>query len=205
MEIIFLPCQEERKLKSYYQRALDNATELYIVSAYLTHWENDYPLSKHCKTFRLIVGKDFGITRKQACRDVMKWLPNHRRAQFLVAEYIDGFHPKANYLVHQGAIEGEVAELPQLKYPATPLAGSEQFLAPISGILVHRANIGDLIQIGQPLFDIIDPVTDEHITVHSNTEGIFYMRRDVRFARLGDPLGRVTGKTAQRSGKLLSA
>jgi HKD family nuclease len=97
MEIIFLPCQIEKKLQSYYQRALDNATELYILSAYLTHWENDYPLTIHCKTFRLIVGKDFGITRKQACRDVMKWLPNNRRAQFLVAEYIDGFHPKVMF------------------------------------------------------------------------------------------------------------
>ncbi|UUZ77410.1 phospholipase D-like domain-containing protein [Polaromonas sp. P1(28)-13] len=38
-----------------------------------------------------------GVTRKHACQDVMRWLPNERRGQFLVAEDIDGFHPKAMF------------------------------------------------------------------------------------------------------------
>ena len=95
--------------------------------------------------------------------------------------------------------------LEKLKCAATELAGSEQFYAPVSGILVHRANIGDSIRAGDPLFDIIDPLTDETTTISSKTDGIFYMRRAIRFVTAGAPLGRVTGTKPLRTGVLLGA
>lgn len=110
-----------------------------------------------------------------------------------------------DYLVWRKAIKLDVKPLPALLSPATPLAGSEQFYAPVSGILIHRAKIGDTIRVGQALFDIVDPLTDETTTLVSNTEGVFYMRRAIRFVTAGAPLGRVTGKTAFRTGVLLGA
>jgi uncharacterized protein len=110
-----------------------------------------------------------------------------------------------DYLIHCGALRGEARPLPALPTPATPLAGSEQFYAPASGILVHRAKIGDTIAVGQALFDIVDPLTDETTTIHSNTAGVFYMRRAIRFVTTGAPLGRVTGAKAIRTGVLLGA
>jgi uncharacterized protein len=110
-----------------------------------------------------------------------------------------------DYLVWRKAIELDVKPLPALLTPATPLAGSEQFYAPVSGILVHRAKIGDTIRVGQALFDIVDPLTDETTTLCSNTEGVFYMRRAIRFVTAGAPLGRVTGEKAFRTGVLLGA
>jgi uncharacterized protein len=110
-----------------------------------------------------------------------------------------------DYLVWRKAIQGEVKPLPPLLTPATPLAGSEQFYAPVSGILVHRAKIGETIRVGQALFDIVDPLTDETTTITSNTEGVFYMRRAIRFVTAGAPLGRVTGSRAFRTGVLLGA
>ncbi|MFM0027648.1 M14 family metallopeptidase [Paraburkholderia madseniana] len=110
-----------------------------------------------------------------------------------------------DYLVWRKAIKLDVKPLPALLAPATPLAGSEQFYAPVSGILIHRAKIGDTIRVGQALFDIVDPLTDETTTLVSNTEGVFYMRRAIRFVTTGAPLGRVTGKTAFRTGVLLGA
>ncbi|EAY71146.1 Succinylglutamate desuccinylase/aspartoacylase [Burkholderia dolosa AU0158] len=98
-----------------------------------------------------------------------------------------------DYLVWRGAVRGERAPLPPLAAPATPLAGSEQFHAPTSGILVHRAPIGATIRAGDPLFDIVDPLTDTVTTVTSRTDGVFYMRRAIRFVTAGAPLGRVTG------------
>jgi uncharacterized protein len=109
------------------------------------------------------------------------------------------------FLRARGAVRGPAKPLPPLVHEATPLAGSEQFYAPASGILVHRAATGDLIRAGDPLFDIVDPLTDETITVHSNTEGIFYMRRAIRFVTTGAPLGRVTGTRPIRTGVLLGA
>ncbi|TON32090.1 hypothetical protein CGH58_25575, partial [Vibrio parahaemolyticus] len=54
-------------LSETYASAFSNAKELYVVSAYLTEWDSSLVLNKHCENFRLIVGKDFGITRKDAC------------------------------------------------------------------------------------------------------------------------------------------
>ncbi|MGH8781718.1 succinylglutamate desuccinylase [Paraburkholderia sp.] len=109
------------------------------------------------------------------------------------------------FLRARGAIRGEAKPLPPLRAPATPLAGSEQFYAPVSGIVVHRAQIGDTIRAGDPLFDIVDPLTDETTTLHSHTDGVFYMRRAIRFATAGAPLGRVTGARPIRTGVLLGA
>ncbi|MBW0446143.1 succinylglutamate desuccinylase/aspartoacylase family protein [bacterium M00.F.Ca.ET.228.01.1.1] len=110
-----------------------------------------------------------------------------------------------DYLAWRKAVVREAKPLPPLPTAATPLAGSEQFYAPVSGILVHRAKIGDKISVGQPLFDIVDPLTDETTTLTSNTEGVFYMRRAIRFVTAGAPLGRVTGARPFRTGVLLGA
>jgi uncharacterized protein len=110
-----------------------------------------------------------------------------------------------DYLIHRGSISGTAKPLPTLRFPATPLAGSEQFYAPVSGILVHRARIGDRIRVGDPLFDIVDPLTDRITTVTSHNEGVFYMRRAIRFVTAGAPLGRVTGERPVRTGMLLGA
>ncbi|MFM0592361.1 MULTISPECIES: succinylglutamate desuccinylase/aspartoacylase family protein [Paraburkholderia] len=110
-----------------------------------------------------------------------------------------------DYLAWRKAIRREVKPMPALLSPATPLAGSEQFYAPVSGILIHRAKIGETIRVGQALFDIVDPLTDETTTISSNTEGVFYMRRAIRFVTTGAPLGRVTGTRPFRTGVLLGA
>jgi uncharacterized protein len=110
-----------------------------------------------------------------------------------------------DYLTRRGALRGEPKALPALLMPATPLAGSEQLYAPASGILVHRAEIGATVRAGEPLFDIIDPLTDATTTVVSRNEGVLYMRRAIRFVTAGAPLGRVTGTEPLRSGMLLSA
>lgn len=86
---------KENSLYSQYAKAFSNAVELYVVTAYLTEWDDSLKLNAGCKKLRIIAGKDFGITRKKACESVMKWLPARKKACFLVADYIDGFHPKA--------------------------------------------------------------------------------------------------------------
>jgi HKD family nuclease len=92
--ILHLP-NEKGILSEYYRQAFNAATELFIVTAYLTDWDESLELNSGCRGFRLVIGKDFGITRKAACEAVMRWLPSKRKSQFLVADLIDGFHPKA--------------------------------------------------------------------------------------------------------------
>jgi len=108
-----------------------------------------------------------------------------------------------DYLVHRGVIGGEPRELPPLLYPATPFAGSEIFIAPVCGILVHRAEVGAMLKAGDPVFDIVDPITDEVTTLSSQNDGVFYMRRGIRFVTAGAPLGHVSGATPFRTGVLI--
>jgi hypothetical protein len=95
MDLILHPSEANGRLSELYQRAFANAVELLIVNAYLTEWDSSRVLNADCRHFRMIIGKDFGITRKAACRAVMNWLPPYLKAYFLVAGQIAGFHPKA--------------------------------------------------------------------------------------------------------------
>ncbi|EKS66338.1 MULTISPECIES: succinylglutamate desuccinylase/aspartoacylase family protein [Caballeronia] len=110
-----------------------------------------------------------------------------------------------DYLIARGVIEGEAKDAPPLAQAATPLAGSQQLTAPASGIVVYRAKVGARLQAGDPVFDIVDPVTDSVTTVTTANGGVFYMRRAVRFVYAGAPMGRVTGEKAIRSGVLIGA
>ena len=92
---LFLQPDRELKLLQCYRRAFEKAVELFIVSAFLTEWNSSFVLNPHCRRFKLIIGKDFGITRKKACEEVLRWLPPERKSTFLVADGISGFHPKA--------------------------------------------------------------------------------------------------------------
>jgi hypothetical protein len=85
----------DRELSRYYRRAFKNAVELFAVTAYLTDWDTSLKLNPKCRSFLMIVGRNFGITRKAACEKVMRWLPRQRKVQFMVADGISGFHPKA--------------------------------------------------------------------------------------------------------------
>ena len=87
--------QEDAGLRAVYAKAFREATELYLVSAYLTAWPDGLRLNKACKSLTIIIGKDFGITREAACKSVLDWLPKKFLSDFLVADGIAGFHPKA--------------------------------------------------------------------------------------------------------------
>ena len=95
MELFLHDSNSKSDTSKIYDRAFLKSTELYIVTAYLTVWDKKIKLNSQCKSFRVIIGKDFGITRKKACLDLLKWLPADRKHQFLVADHINGFHPKA--------------------------------------------------------------------------------------------------------------
>jgi HKD family nuclease len=95
MNLLLHTPDSDSELADHYRRAFNHAAELFIVTAYLTEWDASLKLNSGCRRFRLIIGKDFGITRKAACETVMRWLTPKRKSQFMVADLIAGFHPKA--------------------------------------------------------------------------------------------------------------
>ncbi|AZE71579.1 Succinylglutamate desuccinylase/aspartoacylase [Pseudomonas synxantha] len=109
-----------------------------------------------------------------------------------------------DYLIHFGAITGDVAPLPALAYPATPLAGVEPVTTPGGGLLVFSALPGQYLQAGQLIAEIIDPITDRVTPVHCQHAGLLYARSLRRMATAGMVISHIAGTQAYRSGYLLS-
>jgi len=94
MQIILNPNVEGKSLKDYYAEALMEGDEVLIVTAYLTNWNISNKLSRKCNEFCFVIGTDFGITKKTACFNVLKWLPDSFKNDFCAADFTTGFHPK---------------------------------------------------------------------------------------------------------------
>ncbi|WP_050452254.1 succinylglutamate desuccinylase/aspartoacylase family protein [Candidatus Burkholderia verschuerenii] len=110
-----------------------------------------------------------------------------------------------NYLIHRGVIDAPVPEQPPLEFPATPLAGAEPIVAPASGVLVFRAQVGAYIEAGTAIADVVDPLSDTVTTLTCTTSGVMYARHITRFATAGLEVARIAGAKAYRTGSLLSA
>lgn len=96
MTQIFLNPEDNISLQKVYTKVFQEADEIYLATAFLTEWSfNDVKLG-NCKQFVAIVGTHFGLTKKKACRDLMKWLPPSLRSHIYAFpfEQQSTFHPK---------------------------------------------------------------------------------------------------------------
>ncbi|WJF92094.1 M14 family metallopeptidase [Paraburkholderia bonniea] len=109
------------------------------------------------------------------------------------------------YLTQREVISGTAAPLPELEFAATPLAGVEPLIAPCSGVLVFRAPLGVWLEAGEPIADIVDPLSDQVVTLKSSVAGVMYARHIARLATTGMEVARIAGTQAFRTGSLLSA
>jgi predicted deacylase len=107
------------------------------------------------------------------------------------------------YLTHRGVIDGTAVPLPPLECAATPFSGTESLLAPMSGVLVFRAPVGERVEVGEPIADIVDPLTDRVVTIASGVAGVLFARQRTRFATAGMVVAWVVGAEPLRSGSLL--
>lgn len=109
-----------------------------------------------------------------------------------------------NYLTQRGAIEGQAPPLPSLLNAPTPLAGVEPVISPVGGLIVFCAQVGDDVEPGQIVAEIIDPITDRVTPVACVHKGLLYVRSVRRMATAGMTIAHVAGATAYRQGYLLS-
>lgn len=111
------------------------------------------------------------------------------------------------YLEVSGVVRGAAdaaSALPPLRCEPTPLAGSIPLVAPHGGIVVFLLRPGTVVQAGQPLIDLIDPLSGAVTTLTSPVDGLFFARDLRRSALAGMSLGKVAGRQALRQGPLLS-
>ncbi|HLD67958.1 MAG TPA: peptidase M14, partial [Pseudomonas sp.] len=87
---------------------------------------------------------------------------------------------------------------------ATPFEGAEFAYAPHAGVVSFLQPVGARVRVGDPLFEVMDPLDDRHTTVRASTEGVLYVRERLRFAQPGLWLAKVAGHVPIRHGRLLS-
>ena len=88
---------------------------------------------------------------------------------------------------------------------ARPLAGSFPVVAPVGGVLVFIAAIGQELRAGDTVAEVIDPVSGSVTTLPAPVDGLLYARESKRLAVAGMRVAKVAGHVALRTGKLLSA
>jgi predicted deacylase len=108
------------------------------------------------------------------------------------------------FLMHRGVVLGTAPSLPNLPFAATPLSGSALVVAPGSGVIVFRTEVGVWLDAGAPVADIVDPLADTVVTIPAPVSGVLYARHLSRFASAGMVIGHVAGAEPLRTGALLS-
>lgn len=88
--------QQPELLRQVYKSAFQRAEEICLATAYLTDWDAPCRLNQRCTRLTFLVGTDFGLTRKKAMSNVLKWIPKSILFSFFgaVLPQKGGFHPK---------------------------------------------------------------------------------------------------------------
>jgi predicted deacylase len=111
-----------------------------------------------------------------------------------------------NFLQHLQLLRcGPVPAVPPGLCQATPLAGSQTLTAPAAGLVVFAAHIGQHVQVGELVAEVINPVDNQTHDVRAAVAGIFYARIRDRYITTGGELGKIAGATPFRTGELLGA
>lgn len=75
-------------------------------------------------------------------------------------------------LTHFGFLDGEITLERQ-----TRAAGFEQYSSPVGGLVKFHASLGDRVDDGDPMFDVLSPFGEVEATVTADSEGIFWRTR----------------------------
>ena len=96
MSSIYLSPTSVDQLGNVYNKAVSQATDLIITTAFLTEWPISKALCDNCKSLLVLIGTDFGLTRKNALKQLVKWVPNDKGSCILAVPTKTGgcFHPK---------------------------------------------------------------------------------------------------------------
>lgn len=94
-ELLLNPIDADR-MAAVYKVAATKSTDLLVATAFLTEWPIKVKLNKGCNSLLILIGTDFGLTRKNALHKLLTWIPPEKKSNVLaVPRFAEGsFHPK---------------------------------------------------------------------------------------------------------------
>ncbi len=110
-----------------------------------------------------------------------------------------------DYLRLQGVVGGPLSQQVPAACEPTPLSGCMPVAAPSAGLVVYLRELGESVRAGEPLIDLIDPVSGSVRQLLAPVDGCCFSRENRRYVAPGTRLSKVAGKLALRSGSLLWA
>jgi predicted deacylase len=109
------------------------------------------------------------------------------------------------YLGHAGVLDIPLEPLPETPCRATPLNAVEPLSAPHAGVLVFHKKLGDLVEAGEPVADIVNPVSGQVATLSAEHAGLLFASTAHRHLLRGMHVCKIAGTESFRCGDLLSA
>jgi len=98
-----------------------------------------------------------------------------------------------------------LAALPAAQCGPTPLDAVEPLSAPHAGVLVFRKKLGEKVAAGEPIADIVNPVSGQVTAVAASRPGLLFASTAHRHLLRGMHVCKVAGTDSFRSGSLLSS
>ncbi|QJQ05652.1 succinylglutamate desuccinylase/aspartoacylase family protein [Undibacterium piscinae] len=108
------------------------------------------------------------------------------------------------FLQQTGHIGGTATVMPQALCKATPLEGVEPIVAAHAGILVFTKALGESVEAGESIGDLVDPLSGEQTPLLASVSGVLFARVARRYAQGGMRVAKIAGEQAFRTGNLLS-
>jgi predicted deacylase len=108
------------------------------------------------------------------------------------------------FLAEQGLIAGDWPAAQQEACEAMPFEGTELLFAPHPGVVSFLRPAGSWVEAGEPIFEVIDPLSDQVSIVCAGTSGVLFAVERLRYAQPGFWLAKVAGREALRHGRLLN-
>jgi predicted deacylase len=155
------------------------------------HFEGRYPIPAACLSTTVELRGEMEVSYALAEKDAAGLL------QFLTLQGV--------LRAENAAAAAAAAVLPAPLCQATPLEGVEPLYAPHAGILIYTRELGERVNAGDALADLIDPVSGDTSVLRATIDGVFFARSAHRHVIRGMNVGKVAGAKAYREGDLLSA
>jgi hypothetical protein len=102
------------------------------------------------------------------------------------------------FLVHRGVLAGSGEEAPAFTGIAAALEATEILKAPAGGIVVYKKELGDRVEAGDVIAEIVDPLREgagARTLLKATTAGRLFARARQRLAWPGLQLGKIQGLT----------